>query len=78
MSRNNKEDTASSLGRVDTLLEKVFELATHALDAKTGMSGSWDRLGGVVKLVINEHVPKKQIDIPDEAKVLAKLMGWGD
>ena len=63
-------------GRVDILLNKTLELAVNALDKKLGTNGTWGRIGEAIEIVIEEHVPKKAVRIPNEAKALAKLMGF--
>jgi hypothetical protein len=63
-------------GRVDILLNKTLEIAVDALDKKLGTSGTWDRVGDAIGVVIEEHVPKKAVRIPNEARAIAKLMGF--
>lgn len=63
-------------GRVDVLLTKTLEVAVNALDKKLGTAGTWSRIGEAVETVVKEHVPKKAVRIPNEAKVLAKLIGF--
>ena len=70
-------DESNPIGRVDLLLGKCMEHATNSLDGHLGTVGTWDTLGDAVKFAIDHHVPKTSIEIPPEARILAKLMGWG-
>lgn len=64
-----------STGRIDLLLLRGMEMAANALDAKTGQTGTWNTLGGVVEIAVNEYVPKTRLEIPPETKALAALFG---
>lgn len=69
------QEIENTTGRIDTLILRGMQMAVDALDGHAGTSGSWEKLGGVVQLAVDEYVPKTRLEIPKEARVVAALLG---
>ena len=63
------------MGRLDTLCLEGIKLGISRHEKNIGQTGTWDQYGDLITHVIDAHVPKKAVEIPDMVKAAAKALG---